>query len=322
MAAKTDRDRKHASAGSREPSAALTRRLNWDDLEVLLALARAGTLTGAGQRLGVNTTTVGRRLDGLEAALGVHLFDRSPSGVAATELARGLVPIAEAMERSVADALRLVEGRETEAEGLVRVSAPPGIANWFIAPAIARLRARHPKLIVELDAAVGYADLTRREADIALRSVRPRAGDLIALRLIEAESTIAAAPELIRKIQKLEDTSAIDWINWGPDLASLPDARWIADNVDPTRVVLRTSSMDAQIQAARAGLGAIIVGRPFLDWIELDELPLGPKLTKRVSALPTGSLWLVGHKALRGVPRIRAVWDFLVEEAAGFKPPR
>ena len=308
--------RKNAKPGPAESSAELSRRLRWDDLEVLLALGRAGTLSGAGQRLGVNTTTVGRRLDGLEAALGVHLFDRSPTGVAATELANGLVPIAEAMERSIADALRLVEGRETEVEGIVRISAPPGIANWFIAPALVRLRARHPKLVIELDAAVGYADLTRREADIALRSARPRSGDLVALRLIEAESAIAAGPELIEQIRKLDDLDTIDWINWGPDLTNLPDARWIADNVDPARVVLRTSSMDAQIQATRAGLGAILVGRPFLDWIGLDELRLAPALAQRLPPLPTSALWLVGHAALRGVPRVRAVWDFLIEEAA------
>jgi DNA-binding transcriptional LysR family regulator len=297
---------------------AIAEKLAWDDLEVVLALVRMGSLAGAATRLGVNTSTVGRRLDAIEASLDVHLFDRSPTGMAATELAEALLPIAEAMERSVADALRLIEGRETEPEGSVRLSAPPGVANWFVAPALARLRERHRKLTIELDASVGYADLTRREADLALRGSRPRTGDLVSVRLTEAASVIVAAPELIARVGKLDRLDAIDWITWGPDLAGLPDARWVTANVDTSRIVLRTSSMDAQIQAARAGLGAILVARPFLAWVGLAPVPLSRSLARRLPTTPTGALWLVGHRALRDVPRIRAVWDFIVEEARRF----
>ena len=204
--------RKHAKQALTATSHHAGPRLRWDDLELLLALGRAGTLSGAAQRLGVNTSTVGRRLDGLEAALAVHLFDRSPTGLSATELAEALLPVAETMERSVADALRLVEGRETAPQGLVRVTAPPGIANWFLAPALVRLRERYPALTIELDAAIGYADLTRREADIALRSARPRSGDLVSVRLTQADSVIVAAPKLIQTIGKLDQLDAIDWI--------------------------------------------------------------------------------------------------------------
>lgn len=304
--------------GSEKAPSELGERLRWGDFAVVLALARAGSLAGAAERLGVNTSTVGRRLDALEAALGVHLFDRSPTGMAPTELAEALLPIAEAMERSVADAVRLVEGRETEPEGTVRITAPPGVANWFVAPSLVRLRQRHPKLVIELDAAIGYADLTRRDADIALRATRPRSGDLLAVRLTEADSVIVAAPSLIQRTGKLDRLDAIDWITWGPDLAGLPDARWIAANVDAARIVLRTSSMDAQIQAARAGLGAILVGRPFLEWIGLEPVPLSRSLAGRLPKTPNGALWLVGHRALRDVPRIRAVWDFISEQAQAF----
>lgn len=303
---------KNANLG---PEGETSRNLRWDDLEVLLALARAGTLSGAAQRLGVNTSTIGRRLDALEAALDVHLFDRSPTGISATEAAEALIPMAETMEHAVADALRVLEGRETEPEGVVRVTAPPGLANWFIAPRLIRLRERHPKLVIELDAAVGYADINRREADIAVRAARPRSGDLIAQRLAEAETIIVAAPELVRRIGKLERLDAIDWITWGSDLATFPDAEWVTQHVDPTKVVLRTSSMDAQLHAARAGLGAMLVARPWLGWIELEELPLARKLAKELAPMPVGTLWMVGHRALRGIPRIRAVWDFIAEEA-------
>jgi DNA-binding transcriptional LysR family regulator len=292
--------------------------LRWDDLELLLALGREGTLSGAATRLGVNTSTIGRRLDAMESGLGVHLFDRTPSGIVPTQLAKGLLPIAESMEQVAADALRMLAGRETEPEGLVRLTAPPGLANWFVAPALVELRAKYPKLTVELDASIGYADLTRREADLALRASRPTSGDLVAVRLAESSSVIAAAPKRIRSLGKLGSLDAIEWITWGPDLAGFPDAKWIAANVEPSRIVLRTSSMDAQLHAGRTGLGALLVPRPFLEWIDLAEVPLERALFKRLPPLPIGTLWLVGHRALRDVPRVRAVWEFIVEKAKAF----
>lgn len=316
MRNKAKRSGKNAKQAAQRPPSG--ERRGWDDFEVLLALGRAGTLSGAAQRLGVNASTVGRRLDALESALGVHLFDRAPTGIAPTDTAEALMPIAEAMERSIADAWRLVEGRETEPEGLVRITAPPGLANWFLAPALVRLRARHPKLVIELAASVSYADLTRREADIALRGKRPRTGDFVAVRLAEAASIVVAGPTVVERLGELDRLDAVDWITWGPDLASFPDAAWVTANVDPGHIVLRTSSMDAQIHAAKVGLGAMLLTRPFLAWIDLRELPLSRSLARRLPPTPVGSLWMVGHRALRTVPRIAAVWDFILEEAKRF----
>ncbi len=302
---------------AREPGLAL----RWDELEVLLALGRAGTLSGAALRLGVNTSTIGRRLDAMESRVHVHLFDRTPTGIAPTELAESLMPVAEAMERAAADATRLVAGRETEPEGIVRLTAPPGLANWIVAPHLPELRRRHPKLAIEIDASVGYVDLTRREADLALRSGRPTSGDLVAVRLQESASVIAASPPFVRRIGRPTSLDAFDWITWGSELAHLPDARWIADNVAPERIALRTSSMDAQLHAARAGLGALLVPIPFLKAAGLAEIVPERALAKRLPAIRGGSLWLVGHRALRNVPRIQAVWDFVVEMAAAWDGP-
>lgn len=290
--------------------------LHWDDLGVLLALVRSGTLSGAAQRLEVEISTVARRLDAIESRLGVHLFDRTSTGVRPTELALALVPVAESMERSAAEAWHVLAGRETEPEGVVRLSAPPGLASWLVAPALVRLRKRHPKLTIELDSTAGYVDLTRREADLALRSRRPQSGDLVVARLIEATPVVAAAPRVVRRLGKLASLDDIDWITWGPELAHLPDGAWIDKHVDPARIALRTSSMDAQLHAVRAGLGALWVHGPFLATCGLEELPLTRALAQRVPALPSDSLWLVGHRALRDVPRVRAVWEFMQELVA------
>jgi DNA-binding transcriptional LysR family regulator len=109
------------------------------DAQVLLALLRARSFSGAGVRLGVNASTVSRRLDALEAALGVHLFDRTPDGVLPTAAAEELGPHAEAMERAAAGLALAAQGREALPEGEVRLTAPPGVAEFLIAPALPRL---------------------------------------------------------------------------------------------------------------------------------------------------------------------------------------
>src|SRR5687768_10191114 len=141
--------------------------IDWDQIRVFLAVARARQLAGAAARLGLDVSTVSRRIDRLEAELGVHLFDRTRDGTVATAAAEALLPAAEDMERALAQFATAADGVETVAEGVVRLTAPPGVADAFIAPALAGFHARFPKVTVELDASIGYADLTRREADLA-----------------------------------------------------------------------------------------------------------------------------------------------------------
>jgi DNA-binding transcriptional LysR family regulator len=100
----------------------------------------------------------------------------------------------------------------------------------------------------------------------------------------------------------------------------VPEDAWIAKHVDPARVVLRTSSMDAQIQAVRAGIGVMLIHRPFLRATGLEELRVTPTLAKRLRELQPVSLWLVGHRALRDVPRVRAVWEFVLEQFGRHSP--
>src|SRR5262245_10607636 len=127
-----------------EDGATVASCLQWDDLQLLLALCRAGTLLGAAERIAVNISTVARRLDSIEELIGAALFDRTSKGLLPNALAEALVPVAESMERSAAEATFIVEGRETKPEGTVRITAPPGLANWCLAPTLVELRTRFP----------------------------------------------------------------------------------------------------------------------------------------------------------------------------------
>jgi DNA-binding transcriptional LysR family regulator len=292
-------------------------RLRWDDAQVLLALLQARSFSGAGARLGVNASTASRRLDALEAALGAHLFDRTPDGVLATAAAEALAPHAEAMERAAADLALAAQGREALAEGEVRLTAPPGVAEFLVAPALPRLLRRHPGLRVALDASVAYADLTRREADLALRTARPTSGDLVAKKLGDAWGAVYGAPAYVAELGTLRHLDEARWIDWGPDLAHLPAAQLVASRVPEAAVALRTSHMGTQLAAAAAGVGVLLVDHHTARTCGLAEVPLSPALRRSLPPLHGGALWLVVHRALREIPRISAVWAFLEETARG-----
>lgn len=288
--------------------------MRWDDMKVLLALVRSGSLARAAERLGVNVSTVSRRLDALEEATGVHLFDRTTEGTLPTAAAEKMVPFAETMEHAMHGIEHDVQAHELEPAGEVRVTAPPGVVDHFLAPALPRLYEAYPKIRIAILSSIGYADLTRREADIALRMMRPKGGDLVATSVSKSGWRIVAAPPLAKEVGRLKDPNALRWVVWGEELMHLPDARWITEHVEPANVVLRTNGMTALIEAVRAGLGAMVVPTPYRDLPGLAEVKCSAGLRRSLAALPEGTLWLVGHRALRAVPRIAVVWEWLRDE--------
>ncbi|AUX32246.1 MULTISPECIES: LysR family transcriptional regulator [Sorangium] len=286
----------------------------WDDIRIFLAIHRHGSLGQAGARLGLDTSTVSRRLTALEATLGARLFDRTRDGLVPTPVAELVLPAAEAMEAAHRRLARDASGAEADAEGVVRLSVAPGFADSFVVPTLARLRARHPGIRIELDASVRVLDLTRREADLALRSVRPEGADLVATRLASGRWVAAASAEVARDAGRVEAWDALPWITWDRDLGSFPPALWLARHAPGAEIALRTSFFRSQITAAEIGLGAVLVPEPYLRVHALTPLGFAGALEASAAEWPTDHLWLVGHRALRGVPRVSAVWSFLVEE--------
>jgi DNA-binding transcriptional LysR family regulator len=289
-----------------------TGNVDWDQVRLFLAIARGGTLASAAERLALDVSTVSRRLDKLEEELGVVLFQRARQGTALTDAAEQMLPIAEEMEASLHRFAAAVAQVETEVEGVVRLTVLPGVADAFVAPALAELHTRHPRLLVELDASVSYADLTRREADLALRSTRPTSGDLVVTRVYEGHAVPMTSPAYAAELGRLRRLEDARWIAWGDDLAHLPIARWLREHGPGVVPVLRTSHFQSQLAAARAGLGVMMASQPY-DAHGVVAVQPGRALAAAWRALPQEELWLVGHVALRNVPRVAAVWSFLVE---------
>jgi len=258
--------------------------MQWDDVRLFLALHRARTVGAAARVLGVDPSTVSRRLGALEEALDATLFDRGREGIAPTEAAERLLPV--------------------------------DVAEVVIVPLLPRLLARHPALSVELDPGETTLDLTRREADLALRTVRPVRGDLVVTRLRDVAWVVAAAPKLAGELGTLRRWTDAPWIAWGERLSSIAAARWLARNV-AREPALRSDSLRVQVAAVTSGIGIGLVPEPSLAHFGLTPVRLGPALRAASEELPTDVLYLVTHRALRDVPRVRVVWELLLEHLAG-----
>jgi DNA-binding transcriptional LysR family regulator len=286
----------------------------WDDIRIFLAVFRQRSLGAAAARLGVDTSTVSRRLTALEESLRARLFERSREGLLPTRAAELVLAAAEAMETAHARLARDATDRNAAIEGVVRVSADPGMAEVFVAPALARLRSRHPNVDIELDCSARTLDLTRHEADVALRSTAPRGAELVVTKIADAGWLVAAAPTLAKSVGHVVSWSDLAWITWDRDFASFPAAQWVTRHAPKARVVLRTSHFGSQLAAAVVGVGVGLFPEPFVRARGLRAVRHGPGLAPSADAWPTSELWLVGHRALRDVPRVAAVWGFLATE--------
>src|SRR3954464_7389580 len=173
--------------------------VSWDDWRLFLAVAEAGSLSGAARALRVGQPTLSRRMGLLEEQLDGALFIRRPGGVVLTPLAESLLPAARRMAEWANDAQRLVAGGEHRPEGRVRIAAPPGVAFDFLAPLAALLRKRSPGLRLQGRAAVTYVSLARGDADLAIRARAPTEHDLVGLAAVEVKAAAFASRAYARR---------------------------------------------------------------------------------------------------------------------------
>ncbi len=283
----------------------------WDDVKLFLSLLRTRRLAATARALGFDISTASRRLARLEARLKVSLFDRRREGISPTAAGLRLRSFAEEMERAAHGFSREVDGLEREVEGAVKLSVPPGVAESFIAPVLHELSRRHPRLRFEVDASTRQADLTRREADLAIRTVKPTGGPLVRQLLVRAKWVPLAAPELVASLGRLRSWDDVPWVGFGFELERLHVARWLQAHTT-TAPLLRTNSFAMQVAAVQRGLGAAMMPEPYLNVHHLAPLQLSRGLAAQVKTAPVDPLWLVTHEALRRVPRVAAVWEFLV----------
>lgn len=282
----------------------------WDDLRVFLAIARGGSLAAAARTLGVNHSTVFRRLNAFETAVGARLFDRRPEGYGVTAEGAEMLVRATRIEEEVLALDRELSGRDSRLEGTVRVTTTDTVALGLLPPHLARFRQAQPGIEIELAVSNQMYNLSRREADVAIRPAKAPEGAMVGRRLAGIALAAYGARSYLdgaktpRVFEDLADHALV-----GPDesLSNTAAARWLRAHAPGAAIGCRCDSFMAQFHAVRAG-----VGLGLLPCFLADPEPALVRLPLPAPELETG-LWLLTHEDLRRTARIRAVLDFLAE---------
>lgn len=289
---------------------------DWNLLKAFLATAESGSLSAAARRLGLVQSTLSRQVAALEAALGATLFERLGRSMVLTEAGQALLPHAQAM-RAAADELRLVAtGQSKAAEGVVSVSAADTVAAFLLPPLLPRLQRQAPGLVLELVTSNAVSDLRRREADIAVRHMRPVEPDLIGRLVRQARASFYASRSWVQAHGHPRRASDL-----GPRMLIGTDrAGTYLDYLRQFGIAAQQDSFAAYSEnlvtlwcLAQAGMGIA----PMMDEIAAAT----PGVVKVLDELPPIEfpIWLVTHRELRTARRIRIVFDFLADALAS--PP-
>ena|SRR5579872_730874 len=284
---------------------------DWNELRLVLAIARAGTLAGAAKTLRVDHSTVFRRLQALEARLGARLFERTTSGTyAPTPTGERATMAAERMEDEANALDRAITGRDHSLEGRLRVTSSETLAYRLLTAHIAAFRRAHPGIIVDLAIDNRVLSLARGEADVALRPMRPKEGDLWGRKLGDVAWCVYGNRTLFPPghAATLRDLAAHPFIGWGEEVSGFGAAEWLAEVGLSAHVPYRSSSLINQLVAARAGLGLAVLPCYLAD----PEPDLARLLPQPVAEL-SRELWIITHADLKHTARVRAFFDHVGE---------
>lgn len=284
---------------------------DWNEPRLVLAVKRAESLTGAAKALGIDHSTAFRRLNALEERLGVRLFERLPGGAyAATPAGERMVTAAERMEDEALALDRDLTGRDHRLSGRLRVTSSETLAFRLLTRYLAAFRQAHPGIVVELVVDNRVLSLSRREADVALRPMRPSEGDLWGRKLADVAWTIYGARSYLEAnggaLFSPADLARHAIIAWEESAASIHAANWIKRTAPVEAIAYRTNSVVNQFVAVKAGIGLALL-----------PCYLGDGDADLVRALPhplpeiAGELWIVTHVDLKRTARVRAFFDVI-----------
>lgn len=284
-------------------------KINWDDFKFFLEVARTRTASQAGRRLGVDYTTVSRRVQALEKALGTLLFERSRSaGFALTAEGQHLLVYAETLESTLQRACEQVSGTSLAFSGHVRIGSTEGFGSYFVASQLSHFQDLYPNIAIDLLAVPHFVSLSRRDADIAISLERPERGPYVCSKLCDYRLRLYATAEYLERhppVLRREDLARHGFITYVDDLAFSPELLYLERVVPGASSLLRSTSVVAQYQCALQGRSLAI----------LPCFLAGPD-SRLVELLPgevevTRHFWIYYREELRRLRRIGLVSDYL-----------
>jgi len=282
---------------------------DWDELKVFLAVARGGSTSAAARALGVNQTTVARRLESLEGSLGIRLVERSQAGAELTEAGHALLTEAEAMQRSAERIAERAGALRREVTGAIRVTCSEMTANLALSPLLAEFRQLHPDVAVEMLITDAHLNLEAGEADVALRGALALPdSNLMARKVIDTEWALYASVDYVARRGMPRTPADLNdhcLIGGEGDAVGIPGMAQMLRDAPNAEIALRSNSLTNLLEAIRAGFGigpmSCIVADADPDLVQVQ--PPSPE-----TRAPT---WLMWRKELKNTPRVRAFVDFM-----------
>lgn len=300
---------KHAASPGGLPEA----RPDWDDLRYFLEVARTQRVSVAAQRLGVDHTTVSRRVRALEQALGTLLFDKSRNaGFVLTPEGQQLQVYAEQMEGTLQSACEQVAGWGQTLSGHVRIGSTEAFGTYFLTPLLSRFQQQYPLIQLDILPVPRFVSLSKREADLAITIERPRRGPYVCSKLCDYRLQLYATPAYLAAhgaVSRSSDLKGRRFISYVDELTFSKELRYLEDVVPGSDVVLRSTSVIAQYQAALQGEALAILPC----FMAAQDPRLVPLLVDEVAV--TRSFWIYCHEELRTLKRITTLWDYLRDAA-------
>jgi DNA-binding transcriptional LysR family regulator len=284
----------------------------WSDLRHFLAVARHGSTLAAARALGVNQSTVHRRLAEFERRAGHALVSRHPTGYRLTEMGQSLLPYAQSVENAVLALERKIDGLDTGLEGTIRLTCPePIVARLTASPLLERFHECYPGLRIEFAMSDRYLDLSRGEADVALRSGDSDDPDLVGRKIADSIWAVYASQSYVQhhgKPQDLADLATHDLVGFDGTMSGHRASKWLAAHVPGARIVARNNSVLGVLLAVKSGVGIAPLPTTIADAEPelVQVLPPVPELAR--------GWYLLAHPLLRHTPRVSALFDFIVEE--------
>lgn len=282
--------------------------MHWDDLRIFLAAARSRTVSDAARKLGIDATTVSRRLDRLSGDLKSSLFESNSAGLVLSSHGQKLLVQAETVEHAIGVATGTLTGERSRLKGLVRISMSEGLATWIVARNMPSFRELHPEISLELVTTNGFLNPSKREADLAITLARPARGHLIASKLSDYRLGLFASKDYAQKNglpQSGEALSQHPIIGYAPDFIYSDELRYLAEIGSKLETSLSSSSINVQhaMIHASSGIGVLplFIGLRDPDLVRVLE----------DSAEITRSFWMVVHQDSRRIARVAAVVDWL-----------
>lgn len=290
---------------------------DWDDLRYFLAVARQGSTLAAAKIMGVSQPTVARRLSALEERLERKLVEQHPTGYRLTDFGRTLLPYAEEVERSVTAFQRQAMSGGKDLSGTIRVTCPEGMASRLLAPIIEAFQVKYPQLRVDLIMTDRRLDLSKGEAEVAVRMHEPGDASLIARRIADSAWGIYASRTYIERHgrpQRYEDLDSHAVVEFAGEMANNQAGRWLRQTAPRARVAARGNSMLGVLAFVKSGAG--LAPLPMMlggseEGLEAVLAPV-PEIRSRI--------YLVVHADLRRTARVRAFCDFVAAEIGRLRP--